>query len=216
MTSWRLAVASVLLILIAVPLAMPFLDLLLYPQAWGAWLETSRLFALARNTIFLVAGTLALAMPCGLLGAVLLYRSDLPGRKFLRFFTVLTLFVPLPLVASAWQTALGSGGWFPLAAWSDAPRGDPDIASSGIAWKPWAHGLGAAVWVHAAAGLPWVVWLVGQGLSFVERELEEEALLSAGPWRVLWRVTLRRCRPALLAAGCGSDCKPPRKSPSPT
>jgi iron(III) transport system permease protein len=34
----------------------------------------------------------------------------------------------------------------------------------------------------------------------VERELEEEALLDAGPWRVLWHVTLARSRPALAAA----------------
>jgi iron(III) transport system permease protein len=43
--------------------------------------------------------------------------------------------------------------------------------------------------------------LVGQGLGWVERELEEDALLVASPWRVLWAVTLPRCRVALFAAG---------------
>ena len=28
---------------------------------------------------------------------------------------------------------------------------------------PWATGLPVAIWVHAAAGLPWVVWLGGPG-----------------------------------------------------
>jgi iron(III) transport system permease protein len=58
-----------------------------------------------------------------------------------------------------------------------------------------------AIWVHAVAALPWVVLLVGQGLCWVERELEEDALLVASPWRVLWAVTLPRCRAALFAAG---------------
>jgi iron(III) transport system permease protein len=65
---------------------------------------------------------------------------------------------------------------------------------------PWAEGLGAAVWVHAVAGLPWVILLVGLGLVWVERELEEDALTACGPWRVLWHVTLPRCRAAIAAA----------------
>jgi iron(III) transport system permease protein len=34
----------------------------------------------------------------------------------------------------------------------------------------------------------------------VESELEEEALLATGPWRVLWWVTLPRCRGTIVAA----------------
>src|SRR5947199_4565206 len=34
----------------------------------------------------------------------------------------------------------------------------------------------------------------------VEGELEEDALLVAPPWRVLWRVTLPRCRASVAAA----------------
>src|SRR5205823_9704829 len=112
----------------------------------------------------------------GMLLAALLYRSDLPGRTGLRRLVVVSLFVPLPLLTSAWQAALGSGGWL-------GPT-DPG--------RPWAIGMRAAVWVHAAAGLPWVVWLVGQGLCWVEPEAEDDARLAAGPGRVLWRGTLPR------------------------
>src|SRR5262249_6811021 len=38
------------------------------------------------------------------------------------------------------------------------------------------------------------------GARGVAGQLEEEALLSAGPGRVLWRVTLPRCRAAVAAA----------------
>src|SRR5207244_10852172 len=36
--------------------------------------------------------------------------------------------------------------------------------------------------------------IVGLGLHWVEPELEEEALLQLPPWRVVWHVTLPRCR----------------------
>jgi iron(III) transport system permease protein len=155
---------------------------------------------LAVNTLWLAAATLALALPAGVLAAILLYRTDLPLREFFRFLTILTLFVPLPLVVSAWQAALGAGGWWPLAFWYWPTALDPDISPSGLAWKPWAHGIPAAAWVHAVAGLPWVILIVGQGLCWVEREMEEDALTVAGPWRVLLHVSLPRCKTAIAAA----------------
>jgi iron(III) transport system permease protein len=197
---WRWAVAILLLALVGVPLAMPFVAVGRAPSGWAALAETSRLALLARNTLLLVAGTLALAAPAGVIAAVLLYRTDLPLRRLFRFLLILTLFIPLPLFASGWQAALGSGGWLSLSAWTTAAPSDPDIASTGIAWKPWAHGLPSAIWIHAVAGLPWIVLLVGHGLCWVERELEEDALLVSPAWRVLLTVTLRRSRAAIAAA----------------
>jgi iron(III) transport system permease protein len=198
---WRLAVAVLLSLLIGVPLLLPFLDLCRHPSAWHAWREADRFALLARNTLLLLGGVLLLAVPAGVAGAVLLYRTDLPWRRAFRFATILTLFVPLPLFASGWQAALGTGGWLPLVAWSTPPPDDPEVSAvRPLPWKPWAQGLPAAVWVHAVAGLPWVVLLVGQGLRWVERDLEEDALTDAGPGRVLWWVTLRRALPAVGAA----------------
>ncbi len=184
MTAWRWTIGLVLLGVIGLPLTVPLLDLARHPAAWRAWEDGGRLLQLASITILLVAGTLSLALPTGILGAVLLYRSDMPLRAPLRFLTIVTLFVPLPLFASAWQATLGEvQGWTAAAVWS-----------------PWARTLPAAIGIHAVAALPWVVWIVGFGLGWVERELEEDALLDAGPWRVLWRVTLPRCRAAIGAA----------------
>jgi iron(III) transport system permease protein len=197
---WRLAVASLLVVAAVVPLSLPFLDLLRYPGAWAAWAESARLLHLGRNTLVLVGGTLLLALPAGTAGAVLLYRTDLPCRQALRSLAVLTLFVPLPLFASGWEAALGSGGWLPVAVWNRLAPNDPDLAPGGALWKPWGQGLPAAVWIHAVAALPWVLVLVGQGLCWVERELEEDALTAAGPWRVLFAVTLRRSLAAVAAA----------------
>jgi iron(III) transport system permease protein len=197
---WRWAMTALLLAVIGVPLAMPFVAVGRVPSAWEALKETSHLALLARNTFLLVAGTLALATPPGVVAAVLLYRTDLPLRRVLRLLVILTLFIPLPLFASGWQAALGSGGWLPLPVWTMPLPSDPDVSATGIAWKPWAHGLPAAIWIHAVAGLPWIILLVGQGLRWVERDLEEDALTAARPWWVLLFVTLPRCRAALCAA----------------
>jgi iron(III) transport system permease protein len=56
------------------------------------------------------------------------------------------------------------------------------------------------VWIQAAAGLPWVIWLVGRGLTRVDRELEEDALTATQAWRVLVRVSLPRASASIAAA----------------
>ncbi|MHB1426001.1 MAG: ABC transporter permease [Gemmataceae bacterium] len=194
MIRWRLLMAVLLFGLLVVPLAAPLELLWRDPSAWQSWEEASRLRILAQNTCFLVGGTLAAAMPLGVVAAVLLYRTDLPGRYFWRLLMLLTLFVPLPLFASGWQTVLGSGGWLPLPEWS----GDGNGAVA--AWTPWGQGIGSAIWIHAVAALPWVILLVGQGLSWVERELEEDARMLMPSWLVLLRVTLPRAWAAVGAA----------------
>lgn len=197
---WRLSVAALLVLCIGLPLFVPFIDWWRVGGGGDVWSEHARIALLAGNTLLLVGGTLLLTLPAGIACAFLLFRTDLPLRELWRFITVLALFVPLPLLASGWQAALGSGGWLPAASWSTPSPGDPDEPPVGPGWKPWAQGLGAATWVHSLAALPWVILIVGQGLRWVEPELEEDALLVFGPWRVLWSVTLVRARGAVLAA----------------
>src|SRR5262249_10814572 len=146
--------------------------LLATPQALRVWEEGSRLWLLSRNTLALVGLTLLLGFPAGILLAVLLYRTDLPGASTFRRLVLVWVFVPLPLFAAGWES-LG------------LPRG---------------QGILSAAWVHALAGLPWVTLLAGLGLRAVERESEEDALTAAGPMAVLWHVSLPRARAALAAA----------------
>jgi iron(III) transport system permease protein len=179
MTRWRLALVAVLLPAVAVPLAMPLVD---FARGLG------RPLGLAGNTLLLAAGAVALAVAAGVPLALLLYRTDLPGRRACRFLIVLSLFIPLPMVASAWQATLGAGGWLFLAGWGPAAGGG------------WAEGMVPAVWVQGLAGLPWVVVIAGQGFRWVEAELEEDALLAARAGRVVLVVTLPRARALIGAA----------------
>lgn len=200
MTRWRLGVALVLVSVVGLPLLMPLLDVLRHPTAWSAWTEYQRLLLLARNTFVLVAGVLLLCLPTGVFVAVLLYRTDLPLRRLFHFLVVLSLFIPLPLAASAWQATFGSGGLLPLDLWSTPLQPGPGVPAPVIPWKPWAQGMYAAIWIHTVVGLPWVILLVGQGVCWVERELEEDALTVAGPMRVVLFVTLPRAGAAIGAA----------------
>jgi len=179
MRCWRVGVAVLLIAVFAVPLLQPFAT----PFASWPWLwqELERLAALTVNTGWLVLGTLALALPASIASAVLLNRTDLPGRHGFRLLVVFALFVPTPLIVSAWEAVFGFGGWM---------HGMLPV-----------QGLLPAIVMSAAAGLPWAILIVGMGLSSVEAELEEDALLLTAPWRVLWAVTLPRCRESLIAAG---------------
>ncbi len=148
------------------------------PAAWDVWSEASRLVSLLRNTAVLLAGTLAVVIPVGCLAAAILYRSDLPGRFALRRLVVLSMFIPLPLFASAWQSLislLGMGTLYLQPTW----------------------GLVTAVIIHSAASLPWMIWLIGQGFLWVERHIEEDALMYGGAWTAFRHVTMRRALPTI-------------------
>jgi iron(III) transport system permease protein len=191
MTRLRLVVVCVWLVLVILPGVVLVRELLRYPQAWAAWGEAGRILPLVRNTLLLAVGTAALTTPLGAVLGFLLYRTDLPGRVAMRRFVVLAMFVPLPLLATAWQVALNDVGFGPAL---------PSSPADGTAWRPWNSGLATAILINTAAGLPWIVWLAGQGFRGVPRGLEEDALVHGGARAAFLRVTLPRALPAMGAA----------------
>ncbi|GIW82626.1 MAG: ABC transporter permease [Gemmatales bacterium] len=177
---------SLLLFLLALPLAAPWLELAATPQGWLAWQEFGRIRSLAFNTLILSLGTLSIVLPSGTLLGFLLFRTDLPGARFYQLLAFVTLFVPLPLYTAAWQSAFGSDGLF--------------FFDANTAWTPWVEGLSSAIGIHSLASLPWVILITGMGFLQVESELEEDALTAAGMWRVFVSTTLLRARGLILAA----------------
>ena len=168
----RVAASQVLLLLL---LGLAAAALLAPREARGWWL--------AANTVRLAVVTCALAVPLGTALAILLFRTDLPGRRTLLSVLAWLLFVPLFLQVGAWQAGFGLQGWQTLAGMGPA----------------WLEGFRGAAWVHAAAAVPWVALIVGIGLRTIRPELEEAALLDASPLEVLWHVTLPHVAPLLLA-----------------
>ena len=141
----------------------------------------ARALSLLWNTLLLCGATCAISVPLGTLLAWLLWRTDLPGRRFFLGLLGVMIFVPLYLQAGAWQAGFGDQGWFTLAAHTSA----------------WLSGWRAAIWVHSLAALPWVVGIVGIGLKLIEPELEEQALLDGSASQVFFRVSLRGALPAV-------------------
>ena len=143
--------------------------------AW-ALLQASgneRQLLLLANTLWLAAGAVVVSLPLGTLLAVLVWRTDVPGRRVLLVLLAAMMFVPLYLQVAAWQVGLGRT--------LEISRG----------------GLGTAIWIQGLALTPWVAVIVGAAIRAVEPELEEEALLWSSVSRVLLRVTLPRIAPAI-------------------
>jgi iron(III) transport system permease protein len=138
---------------------------------------------LALETTVLVLATEAMALPLGVFLAVVLFRTDIWGRRGLLAIMALAAFVPMPLHATAWLGALGNAG---------------RMQALGV--RPVLIGRFGAAVVHALGAVPWVVLLAGVGLCAVEPELEESALLDFGPLRALTRITMRRAIGAIAAA----------------
>ena len=129
-----------------------------------------------------------LALPLGICLAVLVFRTSFFCRRL--FLVVLTavLFIPSPIIVSSWQGTLGATGWLPLPFWS------------GFEDRPWATGWWAAITIQGLAATAWVACIVGLALTWVAPELEDEAALVIGPWRVLTLATLPQSRASILAA----------------
>ena len=132
-------------------------------------------------TAELVARAAALAVPAGLWLAVVVTRTNLPGRGLLGLLLLLSLLLPLYVYVGAWQAGFGLQGWYTL------ESGGTELL----------YGMRGAIWVHAVAAVPWVALIVGAALLLVEPELEEEALLYGPPFRVFRLVTLPRIAGAI-------------------
>lgn len=198
MQRWRIAFAGILIFFLGAPAFLPVWQLCLRPRAWLAWREVDRLLLLGVESLELACGSIALALPLGVLCALLLERTRLPCKGFFRFAILLGLFIPLPLYASAWQGLFSASGAFSQAL-APLPAKGVDFASVRSA-RPWSSGLLPAVLIHASAAWPWVVVIVGLGLRSVEPNLEEDASLCTGRTGVLFRFTLRRLVPWLVLA----------------
>lgn len=147
-------------------------------------LADPRVRGLTLNTLYLVGGVISIALPIGFFLAVMLFRTDLPGRRALTVALLLLLFMPVYLQAAAWQAGFGQQG-------SLVPA---------MGGRTLIEGWPATIWIHAVAALPWAVLFSAAALLSSERALEEQALLDMPALRVFWRVTLPRCVPSLLAA----------------
>jgi len=141
---------------------------------------------LAYNSVWVGLGVCVRAVPLGSWLALILCRTDLPGRRQAFWLVASLVFLPLYLETAAWEAGFGMLGWHSVA--------------NGITREPWLQGVDAVVWIHSLWSVPWVMLIVSAALVWSEPELEEAALLDLAAGRVLMRVTLRRAWPAVIVA----------------
>ncbi len=136
-------------------------------------LVRERTGVLLARSLLLVTLVTALSLAIGTVLAVLVSRTDLPGRRVLAVLAPLPLAVPSYVAAFAWVSAV------------------PDVA-----------GLAGAVLVLTLCYYPYVYLPVLAALHRADPALEEVARsLGRSPIQALREVTLRQVRPAAAAGG---------------
>ncbi|WP_101340917.1 ABC transporter permease [Cereibacter azotoformans] len=140
------------------------------------------------NTFYFGALTMIMAQVFGAVMAVLVGRTNLPGRKWMGEIFIWPLFVSNLVIAFGWFTMYGPSGFITLAA------------------KGW---LGGAPWnLYSVTGMGIVAGLSQAPLTYLmclaavtkaDPQLEDAARSTgAGPFRALWSVTIPMIRPALI------------------
>jgi iron(III) transport system permease protein len=153
------------------------------------------------NTAILAAGVALFSVPIGTLLALLLFRTDVPGRRVAMAAIVFLLFLPLYVQVGGWEAAIGKLGW--LTPLIENVRLEIPSDDEKLTWPkpPLLSGMRAVIFLHSLVAIPWVVLIVSAGLRLVRREEEEVALLDASGPQVIAGIVLPQIAPFALAAG---------------
>ncbi|KTR85078.1 iron ABC transporter permease, partial [Leucobacter chromiiresistens] len=178
------AVAALVLVPIAAILALAATG-----GGWSALGDPDVLEA-ARNSLVSAALSAVLAVVIGTALALLLERTDLPGRRALRMLALSPMLMPPFVGAIAWLSLLG-------------PSSDVNTF--------WSQRFGAPLWnLYGGDGVvflltlhsyPIAMMIVTAALRRVPADLEQAARIagSSAP-RALWEVTTPLLRPAMLSS----------------
>jgi len=141
------------------------------PDQLGAALLTARTAVLALRSVALAGVVTAACIVLGVGSAVLVTRTDLPGRRVFGVVAALPLAIPTYVAGFAWISTVDSFQGF---------------------WD--------AALVLILCSYPYVYLPAAAALASADPAQEEVARsLGDGSWRVLTRVTLRQIRPAVAA-----------------
>jgi iron(III) transport system permease protein len=126
-----------------------------------------------------------MAIPAGTLIGFILARCKWPFRPVIQSVWLASIFLPLPIVASAWLGAFGNAG---------------RSQAFGLSDLPLISGWSAAAMIHALAAVPVVVWVMSGVMLQVDDFIENMARIEFSMPMAIYRSTIRKCIPAAVAA----------------
>jgi iron(III) transport system permease protein len=144
------------------------------------------------NTVVLALISTAIAIPCGFLAAWIVYRTDVPGRRFFERVLVLPYYMT-PLVPTlAWLALASPRAGLINQIGFQLGRTEPLVNISSV--------FGIAL-VMALTGAAVAFVIMGSALQLLNPSLEEcSQLFGASKTQTVWRVTVPLMRPAILSA----------------
>ncbi len=196
------------LVLPLVPVAAVLVGAVCYPALVLVWYGLSRdavpslanvvvvladpdTWRVLANTLYVATATTLLAGLLGTALALLIARTDLPGRSAFQGLLVLPYLVPPFVGALAWLYVLGPTGLVNQAWMTWTGREDPLVRI---------YGSGGIILAMTLYKYPIAYLTVLAGLARVDPALEEAARgAGAGPWRAARDVTLPMAAPGIAA-----------------
>jgi iron(III) transport system permease protein len=196
-----LTLAVILLVLI-VPPALYLIDVSLHETqpngSFGAFtlrfyrgLFSERLFlSSVVNTLLYAFGSSVIGIAIGTVQALIVERTNTPGRKLAFFGAIISLGVPHILYVVAWLLLLGRSGPVNTAIQFLIQRSQAfDVYS-----------IGGMSLIEGVGFVPLTFLLMSAVLRSMDASFEEAAIIAgASPLRAFWTITLRMGTPALCA-----------------
>jgi len=139
------------------------------------------------NTVILMVGSTLLGTLLGILFAVLLTRTNVPGRAWFAKVITIPYYVSALILAFAWRVMYG-------------PQGFITVAVGQLGLPTWnLYSMGGLIVVSALYFMPLTYLYCSSSLLLADPQLENAARISgARPMRVLWSITIPLIRPAML------------------
>ena len=145
----------------------------------------------AANSVVSAGSSAVAAVALATIMALVLDRTDLPGRSVLRLILLSPLLIPPFVGAIAWTGLLGPSGLLNTY-WDDA-------FGSGPLWN--IYGGDGVIFLLTVHSYPLAYLIISAALRRVPGDLEQAARIAgASAWHAMRDVTLPLLRPALLAS----------------
>jgi iron(III) transport system permease protein len=142
------------------------------------------------NTLIYAVGSSAIALVIGSLQALIVERTNTPGRKVAFLAAIISLGVPHVLYTVAWLMLLGRSG----------PLNDLAAFITGQGQAINVYSLWGMILIEGVGFVPLTFLLMSAVLRQTDASFEEAAMMSgASPVRTFWRITMKMGIPALCA-----------------